>query len=62
MLELSILDASALTVLRLIAWANVGMAVALLVAVGVWLLCCELESRSYSGRRASGQPRPSPGR
>jgi len=40
MIELSVLNVSALAVLRLVAWANVGMALALLVAVGFWLACC----------------------
>jgi len=48
MIELSVLHVSALTALRLLAWANVGMALALLVAVVFWLACCGLDSRRHS--------------
>jgi hypothetical protein len=47
MLELSLLDGFAVDMLRLVAWANVGVAAALLVAIGVWLVCCGIESRSH---------------
>ena len=44
-LDLSaMMDASAMTVLRVLAWSNVGVAVAFLVAVAIWLLCCGIES------------------
>ncbi len=46
MIELSVLYASALAVLRLVAWANVGMAVALLVAIGCWVVCCWWSDRT----------------
>ena len=45
MLELSMLDGFAVDVLQLVAWANVGVAVALLLAVVFWLVCCGFESR-----------------
>jgi len=43
MLELSLLDGFAVDVLRLVAWANVGVALALLVAIGVGLVSCGVE-------------------
>ena len=52
MLDLSLLDGFAVSVLRLVAWTNVGVAVALLAAVGVWLVCCGLEgSQDRKGTR-----------
>ena len=45
MLELSMLDGFAVDVLQLVAWANVGVAVALLMAVVFWLVCCGVEDR-----------------
>ena len=45
MIELSMLDTSALTALRFTAWANVGVAVALLVGTVLWFAWCEVESR-----------------
>lgn len=48
MIELSALHVSALTALRLLAWANVGVAAALLVAVVLWVVCCGLDSRNHS--------------
>ena len=47
MLELSLLESTTM-VLRVVAWANVSVAVALLLAVTAWLVCCGLESRSHS--------------
>jgi len=46
MLELSLLDGFAIDVLQLVAWANVGVAVALLATVAFWLVCCGMEDRS----------------
>jgi hypothetical protein len=45
MIDLSVLDVPALAALRLVAWANVGMALALLVAVAVWIVCCGWSDR-----------------
>jgi len=45
MLELGWLDGFAVDVLQLVAWANVGVAAALLVAVVLWLACCGVEGR-----------------
>ncbi len=39
------LEVAEVWVLRLVAWTNVGVALALLVAVVLWLACCVLESR-----------------
>jgi hypothetical protein len=52
--ELTVLvDASAMTVLRLVAWANVGVAVVWLVVAAIWLLCLGIEP----GRRAANVAR-----
>ncbi len=45
MLETSLLDGFAVDVLELVAWTNVGVAVALLVGVLAWLVCCSVEGR-----------------
>jgi hypothetical protein len=45
MIEVSMLDTSALTALRFTAWANVGVAAALLVGAVAWFVWCEIESR-----------------
>jgi hypothetical protein len=39
-----LVDASAMTVLRVLAWSNVAVSVAFLVAVAIWLVCCGIES------------------
>ena len=46
MLESSLLDGFAVDVLRLVAWANVGVAVALFVAAVAWLVCCGWSDRT----------------
>lgn len=40
-------DVSALTLLRLLAWANAAFAAALLAGVVIWLAGCGLESRTH---------------
>jgi len=40
MIELSALNASAMSFLRLMTWGNVGVAAALVVGVTLWLACC----------------------
>ena len=48
MIQLSMLDTSALTAtLHLMAWSNVGVAVALVVGAVLWLVWCERESRHH---------------
>ena len=44
MLDVSLLDGVAVDILRLVAWANVAVAVAVLLAAVFWVVCCELES------------------
>jgi len=39
-------DGLVLAALRLVAWANVGMALALLVAIGFWLVYCGWSDRT----------------
>ena len=52
--ELAGLDASAMamTVLRLVAWTNVGVAVVWLVVVVLWIAACAIEA----GHPETGHP------
>ena len=54
MFDPSVLDVSALTVLRLVVWANVAFAGALLGGMVLWLVCCGRELRSSRLARVSG--------
>ncbi len=47
MLDASLLDGFTVDILRLVAWANVAVAVAVLVAAVFWVVCCELESGQH---------------
>ena len=48
MIDPSVLDVSAATVLRLVVWANVGFAAAMLVGVVLWLACGWFEARPHA--------------
>lgn len=44
MVELTSMDSAAFTVLQVVAWANVGVAVAFVAAVIVFGACCGIDS------------------
>jgi hypothetical protein len=57
MIDPPVLGALEVTALRLVAWAVVGVAAALLLQAVVWLLCCGIDGR---GRLAARPPRANP--